>query len=170
MRVEGKWYRKSERQPKVMQMDKRKKRSVEEFTEAYDKDLPTYIVVHGWKSSTNSDTVQDIKDNYLKTRDCNVIGKLCERVLCMWMKQVAKIHGRESLHAQHTAFSRRRWRFMWTHFLIILFVFLPFFHVYSARLVSFHCPVLIKPLIGVKLQGIISISRPPAKHERLANI
>lgn len=66
-----------------MQMDKRKKRSVEEFTEAYDKDLPTYIVVHGWKSSTNSDTVQDIKDNYLKTRDCNVIGKLCERVLCM---------------------------------------------------------------------------------------
>lgn len=60
-----------------MQMNKRKRRSVEEFTESFDKDLPTYIVVHGWKSGTTSDTVQDIKDNYLKTRDCNVIGK-CE--------------------------------------------------------------------------------------------
>lgn len=26
--------------------------------ESFDKDLPTYVVVHGWKSSTASDTVQ----------------------------------------------------------------------------------------------------------------
>lgn len=81
MRVELKWYRKSG-QPKVMQMNKRKRRSVDEFTEAFDKDLPTYIVVHGWKSSSNSDTVQDIKDNYLKTRDCNVIGECW--CVCFW--------------------------------------------------------------------------------------
>lgn len=64
-----------------MQMNKRKRRSTEEFTESFDKDLPTYIIVHGWKSGTDSDTVQDIKDNYLKTRDCNVIGKCESRML-----------------------------------------------------------------------------------------
>lgn len=58
-----------------MKMDRRKRRNVEEFTEAFNKDLQTYVVVHGWKSSTASDTVQDIKDNYLKTRECNVIGE-----------------------------------------------------------------------------------------------
>lgn len=62
-----------------MQMSKRKKRSVEEFTEAFDKELQTYVVVHGWKSGTDSDTVQNIKDNYLLSRDCNVIGEY-ERV------------------------------------------------------------------------------------------
>ncbi|XP_031632237.1 lipase member H-like [Contarinia nasturtii] len=61
-------------QPKVMQMNKRKRRSVDDFAEAFDKDLPTYVIVHGWKSSSQSDTVQDIKDNYLKTKDCNVIA------------------------------------------------------------------------------------------------
>lgn len=58
-----------------MQMNKRKKRSTDDFTEAFDKNLQTYVIVHGWKSGTDSDTVQDIKDNYLKTRDCNVIGE-----------------------------------------------------------------------------------------------
>lgn len=58
-----------------MQMSKRKRRSIEEFTESFDKNLPTFVIVHGWKSGTDSDTVQDIKDNYLKTRECNVIGK-----------------------------------------------------------------------------------------------
>lgn len=58
-----------------MQMSKRRKRDVEEFTSNFQKDLPTYVVCHGWKSGTDSDTVQNIKDNYLKTRDCNVIGK-----------------------------------------------------------------------------------------------
>lgn len=68
-------HRKSARQPKVMQLSKRKRRNADEFMESFDKDLPTYIIVHGWKSNTASDTVQDIKDNYLNTRDCNVIGK-----------------------------------------------------------------------------------------------
>lgn len=67
--------RKSEREPKVLQMSKRRKREAEEFSRNFQKDLPTYVVVHGWKSGTDSDTVQNIKDNYLKTRDCNVIGK-----------------------------------------------------------------------------------------------
>lgn len=56
-------------------MNKRKKRETDEFTSSFDNDAPTYIVVHGWKSSSQSDTVQNIKDNYLKTRDANVIGK-----------------------------------------------------------------------------------------------
>ncbi|XP_055308491.1 lipase member H-like [Sitodiplosis mosellana] len=67
-------YTQQSREPKTMKMDRRKRRNVEDFTAAFNKDLPTYVVVHGWKSSTSSDTVQDIKDNYLKTRDCNVIG------------------------------------------------------------------------------------------------
>lgn len=58
-----------------MQMNKRKKRETDEFTSSFDNDASTYIVVHGWKSSSQSDTVQNIKDNYLKTRDANVIGK-----------------------------------------------------------------------------------------------
>lgn len=58
-----------------MQMSRRRRRNTEEFTNNFQKDLQTYIVVHGWKSGTDSDTVQNIKDNYLKTRDCNVIGK-----------------------------------------------------------------------------------------------
>lgn len=58
-----------------MQMSKRRKRDVEAFSSNFQADLPTYVVVHGWKSGTDSDTVQNIKDNYLKTRDCNVIGK-----------------------------------------------------------------------------------------------
>ncbi|XP_055319678.1 pancreatic triacylglycerol lipase-like isoform X2 [Sitodiplosis mosellana] len=57
-----------------MQMNRRNRRSVDEFAEAFNKDVPTYIVAHGWKSSTSSDTVQNIKDNYLKTRYCNVIA------------------------------------------------------------------------------------------------
>lgn len=58
-----------------MKVDKRRKRDAEDFTTNFQADLPTYVVVHGWKSGTNSNTVQNIKDNYLKTRDCNVIGK-----------------------------------------------------------------------------------------------
>lgn len=43
-----------------MQLRRRKRRSTEEFMESFDKDLPTYVIVHGWKSSTASDTVQVI--------------------------------------------------------------------------------------------------------------
>lgn len=57
-------------------MQLRKKRSsLDDFNDFYRPNVPTYIVVHGWKSSTNSDTVQDIKNGLLNTRDCNVIGK-----------------------------------------------------------------------------------------------
>lgn len=58
-----------------MQINRRRKREMEEFNGVYNADVPTYIVVHGWKSSTQSDTVQNIKDNYLATKECNVIGR-----------------------------------------------------------------------------------------------
>lgn len=69
--------RKSSQQPKTMQLSRRRRRrrDTEEFMGSFQKDLPTYIVVHGWKSGTDSDTVQNIKNNFIKTRDCNVIGK-----------------------------------------------------------------------------------------------
>lgn len=35
----------------------------------------TKIIIHGWQSNSQTDTVQRIKDAYLLTRDCNVIGK-----------------------------------------------------------------------------------------------
>lgn len=69
----GSIYRKVKRDPKVMQL-KRRKRDLEEFNGSFQADAPTYIVVHGWKSSTQSDTVQNIKNGYLMTRECNVIG------------------------------------------------------------------------------------------------
>lgn len=67
------FYRKVKRDPKVTQL-KRRKRQLEEFTGTFQPDQPTFIVVHGWKSSTQSDTVQNIKNNYLSTQECNVIG------------------------------------------------------------------------------------------------
>lgn len=66
-------YRKVKRDPKVMQL-KRRKRDLEEFNESFQSNAPTFIIVHGWKSSTQSDTVQNIKNGYLMTRECNVIG------------------------------------------------------------------------------------------------
>lgn len=67
-------YRKVKRSPKVVQL-KRHKRELAEFNGMYNPDVPTFIVVHGWKSSTQSDTVQNIKNGYLMTRECNVIGE-----------------------------------------------------------------------------------------------
>lgn len=46
-----------------------------EFNSFFDGNVETKIVIHGWQSNTRSDTVQKIKDAYLRTRDCNVIGK-----------------------------------------------------------------------------------------------
>lgn len=68
--------RNSNREPKVMQL--RKRRSVDEFTGAFDPELNTFIICHGWKSGTDSDTVQNIKDNILKMEDSNVIGESIE--------------------------------------------------------------------------------------------
>lgn len=56
---------------------KRRRRNLEEFTKAFDTTAPTYVIIHGWKSSSDSDTVQNIKDNYLQMQDANVIGKYC---------------------------------------------------------------------------------------------
>lgn len=63
------------RQPKVMQLRKKRDASIDEFNMHYKPDKETKIIIHGWRSSTNSDTVQNIKDNYLKKYDVNVIGE-----------------------------------------------------------------------------------------------
>lgn len=74
-----KCYRKAAREPKVLQL--RKKRSaLDDFNDYFRPNVQTYVVVHGWKSSTKSDTVQDIKDGLLNTRDCNVIGELVNTI------------------------------------------------------------------------------------------
>lgn len=70
---------------------RRRKREMEEFNGTFKSELPTYIVVHGWKSSTRSDTVQNIKDNYLATKECNVIGMCADRA----MESMANINRRE---------------------------------------------------------------------------
>lgn len=49
--------------------------SLEEFNYYYNPDLPTKILIHGWKSSTQTDTIRNIKNGYLAKNDCNVIGR-----------------------------------------------------------------------------------------------
>jgi Lipase len=43
--------------------------------EEYDSGLPTKIIIHGWKSSANSEIGQLIKNAYLQEEDMNVIRK-----------------------------------------------------------------------------------------------
>lgn len=47
----------------------------EEFYREFQPELDTKIVIHGWLSNTNSNTVQNIKDQYLRFKKYNVIGK-----------------------------------------------------------------------------------------------
>lgn len=58
-----------------MQLRKKRDTSMEDFNKLYDPDKETKIIIHGWRSSTNSDTVQNIKDSYLQKFDVNVIGE-----------------------------------------------------------------------------------------------
>ncbi|GAB0095878.1 inactive pancreatic lipase-related protein 1 [Sergentomyia squamirostris] len=40
----------------------------------FDPELETKFLIHGWKSSKSTDTIQNIKNNYLKADDMNVIA------------------------------------------------------------------------------------------------
>lgn len=65
--------RRNQRQPKRTQLRERRD-TLDDFNSAYNAQLPTKILIHGWKSSTKSDTIQNIKNAYLTQSDCNVIG------------------------------------------------------------------------------------------------
>lgn len=58
----------------------RKKRSLrssrkrEASSDVFDPELETKFLIHGWKSNKLTDTIQSIKDNYLKVDDMNVIA------------------------------------------------------------------------------------------------
>lgn len=51
-------------------------RDEEEFYREFQPQLDTKIVIHGWLSNTNSNTVQNIKNEYLRYKKYNVIGML----------------------------------------------------------------------------------------------
>ncbi|KAG4068150.1 hypothetical protein HA402_001575 [Bradysia odoriphaga] len=57
-----------------MQLRKKRDVSMDEFNKNYDPNKETKIIIHGWRSNTNSDTVQNIKDAYLQKYDVNVIA------------------------------------------------------------------------------------------------
>lgn len=48
----------------------------DEFIKYFRADHQTKIVIHGYQSDTQSELVQSLKNNYLQSRDCNVIGKI----------------------------------------------------------------------------------------------
>lgn len=54
---------------------RRQAADIDEFRAYFRPNRQTKIIIHGWMSDTRSDFVQNIKDNYLTSRDCNVIGK-----------------------------------------------------------------------------------------------
>lgn len=58
-----------------MQLRKKRDTSLDEFNKLYKPNKETKIIIHGWRSSTTSDTVQNIKDSYLQKYDINVIGE-----------------------------------------------------------------------------------------------
>lgn len=62
--------------PTVVLFTARKKRSTFDpsVIDNFDSNLDTKIIVHGWKSSSQSDTVQTIKNEYLKKDSYNIIG------------------------------------------------------------------------------------------------
>lgn len=45
-----------------------------EFNRFYDPDVPTKMIIHGWRSNPSSDTILNMKDAYLKKGEYNVIG------------------------------------------------------------------------------------------------
>ncbi|XP_055683759.1 phospholipase A1-like [Lutzomyia longipalpis] len=45
-----------------------------EASDVFDPNLETKFLIHGWQSSKSTDTIQNIKNNYLKVADMNVIA------------------------------------------------------------------------------------------------
>lgn len=56
---------------------KRQKPDLDEFNAYFEPNHQTKILIHGWMSDSQSEFVQSLKNNYLKSRDCNVIGEVC---------------------------------------------------------------------------------------------
>ncbi|XP_059617748.1 uncharacterized protein LOC132262484 [Phlebotomus argentipes] len=52
----------------------RSARKRETRSNVFDPQLETKFLIHGWQSSKHTDTIQSIKDNYLKVDDMNVIA------------------------------------------------------------------------------------------------
>lgn len=48
--------------------------SLEDIDQLFNSDLPTKIYCHGWKSSSEAESLQRIKNNYLDKMNCNVIA------------------------------------------------------------------------------------------------
>lgn len=58
-----------------MQLRKKRDTPMDDFNKQYDPAKCTKIIIHGWRSSSESDTVRNIKDSYLHNYDVNVIGE-----------------------------------------------------------------------------------------------
>lgn len=54
--------------------NRQKRETWSQITESFDPSLETKILVHGWKSSSMSNTIQSIKNEYLKKGKHNVIA------------------------------------------------------------------------------------------------
>lgn len=53
----------------------------QDFRTSFQPDLETKVLIHGWESDTQSAFVQSVKNNYLQSRECNIIGKPVLKVI-----------------------------------------------------------------------------------------
>lgn len=69
-KVHFNFYRKANsRTPKEINYD-----STDDSLDNFDPSLETKFIIHGWNSNSNSNAVQDIKDEYLKRGDYNIFA------------------------------------------------------------------------------------------------
>lgn len=69
-KVHFEFYRQSNsRSPKEIDWD-----SNDDVLEYFDSNLETKFIIHGWRSSSSSETVQDIKNEYLAIGDYNIFA------------------------------------------------------------------------------------------------
>lgn len=75
-----------------MQLRRRRDTDLDEFNSYYNAQAPTRVLIHGWQSSPKSNTIQDIKDAYLKREDCNVIGmNIRNSIVCLTLIYVVLV-------------------------------------------------------------------------------
>lgn len=94
--VSWQWFYYSNRQnqndPKRMQLRRRRDTDLDEFNSYYNAQAPTRVLIHGWQSSPKSNTIQDIKDAYLKREDCNIIGmNIRNSIVCLTLIYVVLV-------------------------------------------------------------------------------
>lgn len=68
--------RKSAQQPTRISSFIDQSDKINEFNRLFRPDLETKIIIHGWRGSPQTDTVQNIKNAYLKNGLYNIIGKV----------------------------------------------------------------------------------------------